>query len=843
MSGVYEKNIKMNEFKNKLNSYQFRLFVMCKLEDLQSGSSRYNGIFAGGALASMAIEFLEINNINIVYNDIDIFRVLTPNEIYSETAFYKNIKELNEKRNLRLFNVLNRDIDFNTMGNGSYFYNYEMDYGHAYRGYREKENFDIISSSRKELINYVYLKTYTPYYDIKNYNKSVMQLELKNLIHTFDINGTQIGMDLKSGDIYFSDDFILFLYGKQLEIVRYNTPAHSLIRLFKKAKEMNVYYNKTEALQFYSLFQKLHTKQHNDYLYSIEYLNMESINKKLEIKNISYNESKLAKKVEEFNKDIAREMKTTNLFFGKDHYEKYLKTDLIDHAGTVLKRNKKDFKDSNKELCTYEDVSYEHLHLLKIKEVDSYFSDNLNEIKDTQLYKNSKDFANFIDENLLMLNVYLEEKLDSMNIEEKILNSKNEYYVKRDLMTGVDNLFVKYFKDFKKISKSVKKSSIYAFEDNIKFNHPSYFSFSTSSNIKNINFKDAKELSSKISKHTELITCCKNLDILNVSLYNKLFNELEAKYGQLIYPMIDSYACSKTDDKDGIFNGSGNLTEYNYYKYLAEVSKFIDKEIIENNKDFFNKEDMFVFEDDNYYIKQLNTTLELIKEGSEQSNCVGGYSNSVKSGSIIILSVRNKQLKKKYTVSLMRDEIFIKDRNGKENGELVENIYRFEQIKSKFNEITPLYECFDFVKIIGNNFNIVFEKSKFEDVLLDTQVFHNKDDFKYLEYTYESGKFYQPGNVILSDIVSTKNILSEPYIAAFFKYDSVKIGTMLKNKLKDRLYNFENIVYIYKKYKGKYILDINNLDETLNSDENNDLMIKELNIQLNDETDEEEIPF
>lgn len=57
----------------------------------------------------------------------------------------------------------------------------------------------------------------------------------------FDINATQVGVDIKSKRIYCTKHFELFLHSRQLQVANASTPFHTVIRLAKKAYEMKCY--------------------------------------------------------------------------------------------------------------------------------------------------------------------------------------------------------------------------------------------------------------------------------------------------------------------------------------------------------------------------------------------------------------------------------------------------------------------------------------------------------------------------------------------------------------------------------------------------------------------------
>jgi hypothetical protein len=61
------------------------------------------------------------------------------------------------------------------------------------------------------------------------------------ILKGFDFNCTQVGIDLKTGELLYTSDFEDFLKDKQLKVVAPYTPGHTAIRLFKKLDELDCY--------------------------------------------------------------------------------------------------------------------------------------------------------------------------------------------------------------------------------------------------------------------------------------------------------------------------------------------------------------------------------------------------------------------------------------------------------------------------------------------------------------------------------------------------------------------------------------------------------------------------
>lgn len=61
---------------------------------------------------------------------------------------------------------------------------------------------------------------------------------LKALVLNFDFNAVQVGIDIKTKQLFMSDDFIEFCKTLQLEIMNVWTPSHTMVRYLKKLQTM-----------------------------------------------------------------------------------------------------------------------------------------------------------------------------------------------------------------------------------------------------------------------------------------------------------------------------------------------------------------------------------------------------------------------------------------------------------------------------------------------------------------------------------------------------------------------------------------------------------------------------
>jgi len=211
------------QIKEKISSRECFDFVF---DRLNSVDNLVKGIVAGQSVASAIVEYLNFEKlINPVYNDIDIFKPISSDffNLHRTSDFFKS---LDKKENLTatgFINIseINRYSDFT---------------------FEFKTKNKILGSFRKDDIN----KTFIKVPDSLIFSTDILVLDI---ISSFDINSTQVGFYYgKSEKLVFTDNFIEFLYTKELKISKWETPLHSLIRLYKKNQDFgsNVFVNNEE---------------------------------------------------------------------------------------------------------------------------------------------------------------------------------------------------------------------------------------------------------------------------------------------------------------------------------------------------------------------------------------------------------------------------------------------------------------------------------------------------------------------------------------------------------------------------------------------------------------------
>jgi hypothetical protein len=173
--------------------------VKLVLNDLSKhGTIPGDGFLCGGAVANILINMTW--GVDTPINDLDIF---------VET---KTNKDANTP--LRTDKLIMR---------GGYF--------HLNHSYNHGNNYKIVSSDRDGMINIVKV-----WRENRDSSKNYMYI-----LKGFDLNCTQVGIDLKTGELIYTPEFEDFLKDKQLKVVAPYTPGHTAIRLFKKLDELDCY--------------------------------------------------------------------------------------------------------------------------------------------------------------------------------------------------------------------------------------------------------------------------------------------------------------------------------------------------------------------------------------------------------------------------------------------------------------------------------------------------------------------------------------------------------------------------------------------------------------------------
>jgi len=94
------------------------------------------------------------------------------------------------------------------------------------------KNKRVFDSKRSGIFNYIYVQYFQKFSNIDVFSPS-------DILNDFDINCTQVGVDLKTKKIYYTPQFLYFFNTLNMEIINSDTPYHSIIRYFNKVEEFN----------------------------------------------------------------------------------------------------------------------------------------------------------------------------------------------------------------------------------------------------------------------------------------------------------------------------------------------------------------------------------------------------------------------------------------------------------------------------------------------------------------------------------------------------------------------------------------------------------------------------
>lgn len=178
-----------------------------------------SGIIAGQAVTSAISELFGDGRYN-VYNDVD----------YFNNNKYTGEKKSGVQKELRTVNFRTEEIeeDYNGMTIVS------------------ADRYTVLSSSRDGMIN--------------NVRCLFGEYEPTGFLKTFDFNCVQAGVDMKTGNLHWTNSFNQFMKTGQLEIENVHTPFHTAIRWFKKMNELPLYGDTDRAMELVSLVSAMREK-------------------------------------------------------------------------------------------------------------------------------------------------------------------------------------------------------------------------------------------------------------------------------------------------------------------------------------------------------------------------------------------------------------------------------------------------------------------------------------------------------------------------------------------------------------------------------------------------------
>lgn len=192
-----------------------------------------NGFLAGGAVANTLLSMKYGDTYPI--NDLDIF--IESEE--KEDPFDMEYRSSMAPTRTQELTIL------------SGYYEGELSYDHG-------SNYRILEVERDGLLNWITISRVSDRSNLRNYSY---------ILNGFDFNCCQVGIDLKTNELYYTEEFEEFLNTKQLDVTAIYTPAHTAIRLFKKKKELNCYCDVEKCMELLSqpLIRETRVRLHSRY--------------------------------------------------------------------------------------------------------------------------------------------------------------------------------------------------------------------------------------------------------------------------------------------------------------------------------------------------------------------------------------------------------------------------------------------------------------------------------------------------------------------------------------------------------------------------------------------------
>ena len=158
-----------------------------------------SGFIAGGSIANLIWE--EVSGNKAVINDIDVF------------LFDGILEKLVQDKSQTLYEHSTKEDIWYEDYNGIAFMT------------KEKDFYSITESTKDDMFNYIKYKSNSP--------------EPRVVIDSFDINCTAVGYSIDNDEYYWTDEFEKFLKTGELRITNVKTPSHTVLRIIKKADELN----------------------------------------------------------------------------------------------------------------------------------------------------------------------------------------------------------------------------------------------------------------------------------------------------------------------------------------------------------------------------------------------------------------------------------------------------------------------------------------------------------------------------------------------------------------------------------------------------------------------------
>jgi len=670
------------------------------------------GHLAGQAVSSAILEIL-FSDIKPIYNDIDIFYVIN-SESFRNSENFSELRNRQEKleNDQSVFSNISIQEDLYTQKNYVF----------------SEISYQVKASIKQGPLN----KTYISYFDNKFFIGNYAKYLTRRIIENFDINATQVGISLETMKISYTEEFIDFLLTKQLRIVRFNTPNHSLIRLAKKSEELSGTYVDFEEAKML-VFAYTHSFQNIMEVKQAFDLMTPLVDKKVyfEIQRSSLNEDRLGNIPllfgEKYLKDYEKYFKNNLLQGGNNNstvnYNYYSKDMFVGHNMNIYSKD----HIFDKEKCLITNKHSSQLRVVLSNTPEIYFNKMLtffreNGFKNKNFQKVESSMENlFFNTNRSVARKAIE-NVDSITKMRNDISFSNDSEI--DLSTSLISI-PKIYMSLKKTKKKSKKIFMNkSVLDNISkscINNAELGLFTYAHELTENNIQYTQKHTMSILKKHNLSKYISILSLEEGAVFAKNLKIAKKRFGNFLFGVLET----NNVDKHII------LDIELFLSFLCEEKISFQKKLKENSFDFSNND---------IEINEIISGETLFIEGEEMKHCVAGYSNNIKNGYSNIFKVYSKQKNLRCTIELC------KRKSGK---------FYLAQIRGKFNRRVDFKSAKYALDILNMEYKTLFPLSRQSLICFDN-VF--SEEMKYFEKPNKNNCYNQNNLALIDNEFEEDNI-------------------------------------------------------------------------------------
>lgn len=545
---------------------------------------------------------------------------------------------------------------------------------------KKEKSFDSFEGPQETIKSYNFTYRITDTFNIGIINFVEVQIYYKIgtkfskiIIDNFDFNSVKIAVDMKTKQVFISNDFKEFLKTKQVEIVKSTKPVVSLCRFLEKSQYykgcyFNFNYEINKLLPYFFLYKRNKKEPEKNQVMTLKdrYEKLSDENKKLLKRFFTIENSGF-----EVFDIIKIPLSYINSYY-PDCYDKDIKKILYNDKNIIFITPEINyFKHNTKSIgiaSLIEDESL--LYQNTLKDLYQYYKNK----KDNKITPKMRDF-------LLNKKEYIKKELSEERIifdynlprdvkEEDVcivltskeietvsfsLNIKNFNSIYKKNIRNIFPKFNKYinnnnlveYKEFNSLFYSKNKIEL-ILKDLSKNNNQGYFNLFKlflNNNINLLSFLYIKDNYKKaLLRHFRLVDLIikknvieKKSDKIDFELIAQKIIEIEKSR----YPFIIGEIETQQLDLDFLFKDKYELEEY-----VMNEEKNENKSVAKLN------DEILTFKD--YKIRHINNAIQLKNVGYEMKHCVGGYSRLLLKQNQIFFDIYDKD-NIRYTLSVRKD--------------------------------------------------------------------------------------------------------------------------------------------------------------------------------------------